>query len=243
MAFIRVVNNWGNTLIDDNFMNLRLVSKGSLSMVRDVDEGDYQDVNYTATNPEFPPLLAIRCSSHRTTLIRTVKNGNNYTFRIGYMIGIDPSNPESVAGDFYIFDSAPKTNSRIGNLCLRNAAGQVVFDSGYDYMNVVDFVYLPEFNNGSQPQTNNSYPADKSYAAITISQGYYWVFSSSYDDVGKYWETDITYMFSGVVFSGNTAMFQGGVFSSQYYQSQSSQGQGSSQSGRGIYMIIDVTGL
>ncbi|WP_269933899.1 hypothetical protein [Serratia liquefaciens] len=243
MAFIRVVNNWGDTLIDDNFMNVRLVSKGGLSMTRDVDEGDYQDIHYNATNPEFPPLLAIRCSSHRTTLIRTIRNGNNYTFRIGYMIGLDSSNPENVTGQFYIFDSAPKTDSRLGNLCLRNAAGQVVFDSGYDYMNVVDMVYLPEFNNGSQPQTNISYPSDKTYAAVTISQGYFWMFSSAYDDVGKYWETDITYMFSGVVFSGNTAFFQGGVFTSQYFQSQSSQGQGNSQSGRGIYMIIDVTGL
>ncbi|WP_392738227.1 hypothetical protein AB3M75_16610 [Serratia ureilytica] len=243
MAFIRVLNDWGSVLIDDSFMNIRLASKGNLSMNRDVDEGDYQDINYTATNPEYPPLLAIRCTSHRATIVRTLKVGNNYTFRIGYMSGLDPSNPSNVTGQFYIFDSAPKTNSRIGNLCLRNSVGQVVFDSGYDYMNVVDMVYLPGFDNGSQPQTNKTYPTDKEYAAVTVSQGYFWSFSSSYDDVGKYWETDITYMFSGVVFSGNTALFQGGVFHSQYLQSQSSQGQGNSQSGLGVYMIIDVTGL
>ncbi|MFP1868698.1 hypothetical protein [Lonsdalea quercina] len=242
MAFIRVVNDFGSVLIDDNYMNIRLASKGELSLTRD-DQGDHQDVSYTATHSSYPPLIALRCSSHRVTVVRTLRDGDTYTFRVGFMIGPDGTSPAIASGNFYIFDSAPTSIKRIGNLCLRNSTGNVVYDSGYDYLSVIEILSLPGFDNSQQEEIIKNYDSDKQYAVVTVSQGFYWSFESQYEDVANYYETDITYMYSGVYFSGNIANFCGEVFQSQYFQTNSSQGSGRSTSGIGVYMVVDVTGL
>ncbi|MBO8132448.1 hypothetical protein [Dickeya fangzhongdai] len=244
MAFIRVRNDWGDVLINDDYVNLRLANKGPLSLL-DGDGFQYMDVSYVAANPSYPPIIAVRCTTHLSSVVGLTVNGNSYTFRIGFMVMEGTNPPHAASGEYFIFDAPAPTSQRIGNLCVRNATGMVVFDSGYEYMNVIGVYSFPPFTSGEQPITKINLDPARKYAACVMQLGFFWQYNSAEIDDGasEYWETDILYMYDGIMWDGGTLTHQGATYKSDYYQTSSSQGIGKSTAGSGIHMIIDVTGF
>ncbi|GLW38458.1 hypothetical protein Pcaca04_23940 [Pectobacterium carotovorum subsp. carotovorum] len=240
MAKIKILNNDNYTLIDDSFLNVSMQLKGDLSLSSD-DEVYYQDVIYNANTDNYQPIIAVRCTSHKATVYRTLKSGKKFTFRILFADNDSGEHPSSAVGNYYIFDVQKDDYTGTGNLIVRNSTGKVVFDSDLKYMRVLSVNDFPAFKLNSQPRTEIANNPDKKLAAVCLNYGYYYEYSSSYEDVSNSYEIDIFYMYDAIIFKDASFVNKGYTFYAYTYSQISSGGAGSSTSIMGKYMIIDVT--
>ncbi|WP_154715559.1 hypothetical protein [Pectobacterium fontis] len=205
------------------------------------DDYYYQDVTYTARSGSYQPIIAVRCTSHKATVYRTIKNGNQYTFRILFGDNDSALFPSIAVGDYYVFDIDADDYLGTGHVILRNQSGKIVFDSDLKYMRVLSIHSFPEFRLNNQPRTEINNDPNKKLASVCLNYGYYYQYSSYYEDITNQYEIDIFYMYDAIIFKSESFVNQAYTFSAYSYVQVSSGGAGSSISIPGTYMIIDVT--
>ncbi|NKI76290.1 hypothetical protein Dpoa2040_003633 [Dickeya sp. CFBP 2040] len=240
MAFIRVVNDSGVTLIDSEVFNLYLSQKGQLTMNWDVNIGDCMVITYNAKS-NLPPLLAISCSSHHASLLSVKKDGNTYTYTIIY---VDSSTVNSaVAGNYYIFDAGELTKVGVGELIIRNKDGYVTFDSHNKYLRIHSVENYPrlEWNEWfiSGPVDGDlvkELPIGRRFAAVTNKVGYIYAERVNGGEVMSNWYYDGVRIAS---IGGNVSRHMELYQQSLYESSGANFTQNSSDS---QHMIVDVTG-
>ncbi|WP_145916175.1 MULTISPECIES: hypothetical protein [Dickeya] len=238
MAFVRVVNDSGITLIDSEVFNLYLSQKGQLTMNWDVNIGDCMVITYNAKS-NLPPLLAISCSSHHASLLSVKKNGNVYTYTIIY---VDSSSVNSaVIGDYYIFDVGILTRSGTGGLIIRNKDGYVTFDSDNQYLRVHSVEsYAPsgwdELSGPVGADSVRGLPMGRRFAAVTNKVGYVYTERINGGEVMSTWYYDGVRIAS---IGGNMSRHMELYQQSLYESGGANQTRNSSDS---QYMIVDVTG-
>ncbi len=240
MAFIRITNDDGYTLLDSEVFNLTLARKGTISsLVWNYDLGGWgATITYTARS-EIIPVLALSCSNHYLSVISTRRVGNTYTYVV-IAIGALGNNP-TFLGNYYLFDGGVFTTTGIGPLILRNAQGYVTYDSNEKYLTIQKMIDYPSYGNVN-PTLENQYPADivnymtagREYAAVTNKISY--LYTQTYNG-----ELDLYWLYDGIKISGNVVYRGVDMFASSNYESGGADLARNSTHSQ--YMIVDVTGF
>ncbi len=161
MASIEIINDHHTVLIDDNYRNMTLHSKGKSVVVGNI--GGIHGRCFDLDVPNDPRIFGGAClalkSPHFTTLAAVWSDGGNTKYRVY----VDADVGTEV--DWYIFtvfEAAPVPD---GIVTLRNAEGFVTFNSDAKYFRVRDFVvwdYAQQFS--------KSYVPGREYALVTCSR-------------------------------------------------------------------------
>lgn len=116
------------TVIDDDFFNLCLVGKGSVTTS---NNSNYSYVDVTLACRE--PTMAFKCTSGFAYILTQKNNGNGtWTFRFGASTG-------SRTIDYWLFDIPPSASNSRSGMQVFNAAGALIFDANYPYLSPVSF--------------------------------------------------------------------------------------------------------
>lgn len=220
-AGLQVVGTHGVVQVDQNYFNLVLRAKGTVST------GFQQrfDITYTGTTP----MVAFRCLNTTIALQYITKSGSTFTYH--YI----SSNPDTIT--YYIFDRPPTTASNFG-LSIWDGSGNLVFSSDYSPMRLVSAVQTPAHqdffswdDDAGKPITacfTKLIPGAGTYAAC-LSYGQQQQEFNSGGDLGDFFE--------GVkVYSNGVGTFP--VFEANFTGSPMEI-----QPNSGTLMCIDVTGL
>ncbi len=240
MAFIRVTNDDGYTLLDSEVFNLTLAKKGELSSLSwNYDLGGWgATLSYNARS-EIIPVLALSCSNHYLSVISTKRTGNTYTYVV-IAIGTLGNSP-AFWGNYYLFDGGTLTTTATGSLILRNAQGYVTYDSNEKYLMVEETIDYPSYGN-INPTLETEYPSDvihyltagREYAAVTDKISY--LYTQTYNG-----ELDLYWLYDGIRISANVIYRGVDMLASFNYESGGANlVRNSTQS---QYMIVDVTGF
>ncbi|RLM26497.1 hypothetical protein BIY29_05410 [Brenneria alni] len=235
MAFIRVTNDDGVTLIDSEVFNLYLAQKGTLSAQWDVEVGWIALITYSAKS-DLPPVLAVSCSTHHASLLSVKKINNIYTY-IVIFVDASGDNP-NFSGNYFIFDAGELTKTGTGLLIIRNKDGYVTFDSDKKYLRVHSIQNYPTY----QHDEFGRLPADvvidtdmnKKLAVVTNKISY------CYTSRVNGGELDLTWYYDGIKVSADKISRHVDMYQSLNYISGGANATRNSSDSQ--YMIVDVTG-
>lgn len=163
---LTILNTAGTTQIDELYRNFCLAEKGTQTTSSGLATvfGHIGEVTFTGG---VSPIIAIRSAAYSYPAYVT-KSGSTYTWGIA----IEGASGQSFS--YYIFD-APPTGLATHGLRVFDASGNVVFDSGYNYMRVADFIAL----SGEAESGNRVFTSGREYAAIMTPPSL--IFSTGYD--------------------------------------------------------------
>lgn len=126
-AGFQVFNNDNIIVIDENFFNLCLVNKGSVTTSNNPSYS-YVDITLTCSQP----TIAFKCTSGFAYVLTQRNNGNGtWTFRFGASTANQTIN-------FWLFDT-PKMNGSNSGFQVFNSAGALIFDASFPYLSPVSF--------------------------------------------------------------------------------------------------------
>lgn len=154
-AGIRIINNVGTVLIDNNYSNLALRQKGT-----EVVPGGGPSAPFVAiTNGVDSPCIAIL--SDRPAVVRNINNASSPRFALRGRDG-----PVSTNVEYFIFDK-PLQSMAVGSvgIVVKTAAGVVCFDSRLKYARVVDVFGGPALADWVGTRT---YAAGRKYAVAQL---------------------------------------------------------------------------
>lgn len=125
-AGFQVFNNDNIIVIDENYYNLCLVSKGSTTTNNNANNY-YVDITLSCREP----IIAFKCTSGFAYVLTQRNNGNGtWTFRFGSERG-------NQVIYYWLFDIPPATSPSNTGMQVFNASGGLVFDANYPYLNPV----------------------------------------------------------------------------------------------------------
>lgn len=142
-AGLQIWNDHGSVQIDQNYFNMVLITNGyagtaytQVAPDDGVNGTGYTwmtSISYTGSNP----VIFIDTKGYNCAHYRTRQNGNTFTFYIATFDG----NGNSVQGTiaYYIYDIVPNIQATSRGLTVWNASGQVVFNSDYEPMRLINF--------------------------------------------------------------------------------------------------------
>lgn len=169
MAQIAIYNDANTILIDDEYVNNTLVSKYSLQFGPTITVGFGFYYNFSITTPsaygQYPPIVALYKSDGFIAIgrILTTRSGDDWVRT--YKIVGDVTNSNNF--ELFVF-GIPQQSVGVGEglVVLRNAQGQVTFDSGLKYLRVVDFIDYRGMNRYGSASLTKSYKPGRKYAFI-----------------------------------------------------------------------------
>lgn len=163
MALIEVINDHGTVLIDDNYSNATLVTKGQITL-QPTPAGTtnyYVEINWTSAQPV---MLALELTGAQVQHLFTNRSGNNWNFVIHFN-----GDQRGAVVPYYIFTIPSAIPNAGGMVQLFNAAGQIVFDSNLKYMRVHGF--FPTTLNNSTVECGMA--AGRVYAVVSVMGCYF----------------------------------------------------------------------
>jgi hypothetical protein len=216
-AGFQVINNAGSILIDENYVNLAMKSKGSGS----------------TSGPTGLNRLTVALSGLSTPMVALASpvrfvGLKNFAADMSSML-LQGEGSVTSAVNYYIFDKPTSSGVNQG-LQVFDAAGGLVFDSGNKYARVVDIF-------GGAAEANwtpaRVYPAGRTYAVVELKRAYRKEVTSL--GGGNY---DISWLISSFRMVGTT--FEGKMI--QYKEALSVPIQTAVTDNSAQYAVLDVTG-
>lgn len=159
MKYLEIENDFGTSLLDDNFKGYYLHSKGIASIGGGIGLVSVANCSSPVVPGENAPVVAVKYPGF-VQLYRGDQSASQYTWTF-YIEEAYISQPF----EYFIFKEAfPGHAAGTGLLVLRNALDQVIYDSDEKYLNIVDVIYTPY----TQP-LSRSYTDTNEYA-ICVTQ-------------------------------------------------------------------------
>lgn len=227
MALIEVLNDSGSVLIDDEYSNLVLATKGTVSF-----SGNVATIDYSSADGAMP-LLAIRSSFYVALFSIARPSSSIYRFTL-YKATDEPG----ASVDYFLFHLPHAVQSAGGIVQLFNAQGRLVFDSNLKYFRMAMIDQITDMAGRSW-----ALPSGRSYAVCAPCP----VYSSVNAPVGPQPPPNVPYLALATAYGYRVAnnLIQGGqvtVFASssicpngqcgwQYFNLNASM------------MVVDVTGF
>lgn len=151
MARVKVTNDDNVVLIDDNYVNLCMLSKQTVRVSGSVDSGYTEIVRMPIRYPSgaITPMLVINSS-----IWHCVYGYQNGTWWVAFAPG-----SSGQMFEYMVFDIPRVALPGTGLMVLRNAAGEVTFDSDGNYMRCKDIVFAPY----RAPLTATVFPSNRKY--------------------------------------------------------------------------------
>jgi len=150
-------NSSGDVVIDGEYQNHVIAESGSASAGPVTFSGSY-DIGRQ-------PLLFARCAADHIAFVRWTMSGSNVT---GFQYAAK-SGGSSFDWKLCVTPSAPSSESH--GLRVYGGAGELVFDSGLDYLNLVDAVAIATLTGGGALKTGQSAHASVGTPFYCISAG------------------------------------------------------------------------
>lgn len=253
--YIKITGDVGNTIIDDSFRNMHLLSKHALQgasaqiKIGNNNTSYYPPVSnaygFTFTVTSLTkPVVAVTGGSFFG--IRSVPSGNNWTITVFLhnFASVGAGNMETAWFTFYVFGTATSYTKVTGRPVIEvfNNAGALVFSSALKPMKVVDFysgdvrLVQPNFFNKNSPMAYQraipNHTAGKQYAIVSVSparDAHNWQAGGRVDAY-----TSFTY-----IDAGSASVF------TQLYLTSATQNQGQTMEvfiPALTFMVLDVTG-
>lgn len=223
MAYgFKVINDYGTVLIDDTFANLALMSSAVYTTTPPASQYYGSDLIFSFS-AQFP-VFAFRCETALATVVAVQQNGSAFT------VSMRCDGPVGTPIKVYFFDRPTVPTSGWG-IRVRDAAGNITFDSGYSYMRIVGAY--------SGADATWALPAGKVYAVLQGGYYYtqYWLSPAPPTDPNA--RGDIITEVSGVRVAGN-------VMQASIYKESNEMNQpffGGAFGGTASYLLIDVTNM
>lgn len=151
-------NSHGSVSIDQTFKNLTFHKKGAVSMI---GGGPVFGNSLVVTNC-VSPIIAFRATSGPVWFYASSVVGTTWYFSVFSSV------PDDV--DWYHFDQPPTTSASTFGLQTFNLAGEIVFDSSFKYLKIVDAFEdtdLPAFAYAQESQMNSFYLPDDYFMALS----------------------------------------------------------------------------
>lgn len=172
-AGLQIWNSDGFLQIDGAFSNYAMIQKGTIQLNNanvDWDDHPSQPPALIIVPNGKNPLLALKPKSNMR--IQRWKTGTTWYFKL--LRDGDIWNPEGIpAVPYYVFDEAPTEPTQHGyGLQVWNEQGQIVFDSMFNYMRIIDVInQYGVFAYVGWSMTPYTY-SGKEIAVVTCQQGY-----------------------------------------------------------------------
>lgn len=223
MEYLRIENDFGTTLIDDSYSNMVLIKKGVVSSTG--ASGMVQ-----VCTVEFPlgggsiPLIAIKADGF-IQIWRNYPDTTNGVVSWVYMVeGNYKQNME-----YFLF--RPSTEYLVagtGLMVIRDAQGNVIYDSDANYASIIDFVTLDY-----REQIRRSYSVGRKYAFSVARPCVRKTAANSPGGWGTVWAV------GAKVVNGQ------GIFQEWKYRPTSNGGTGTLAGGNPVasFLVLDVTGF
>lgn len=232
---IEVINNAGSVLIDDSYVNFVLSTKGAVTLTKNQYNLTY--VTITHTSAEQSVMLALELGDARMGHVSSLRTGNVWEFTVWF-------SPEYIGRviSYYIFTIPSAVNDAGGIMQLRNAAGQLTFDSNLKYMRVEGF-YAVDGNVGSSVGQTlaTGMATGRLYAAINVVPRYYnhHILFPPGQMVGPYRFMDAGYV--GVNSRSGNSLHTVNLVTQQSSSTADNSNQWTRGSQTGRILIVDVT--
>jgi hypothetical protein len=141
---LKTLTSFGVNLIDEDFKSLAVVASGSLT----TDETGITKIITRAGGVN--PILALNCPDPIGILAQG-RSGSTFTWQV--RSGLIST---AVNFDYWVFDNPPNTAPTGMGLVVRNAAGQIAFNSNFKHMRIEDQLFVsgvPDVNSYTPGQT------------------------------------------------------------------------------------------
>lgn len=159
MRYLEIINDFGTSLLDDNFKGYYLHSKGVASIGGGVGLVSVANCTSPVVAGENPPVIAVKFPGF-VQLYRGDQSASLYT----WVFYIEEAYRDQPFEYFIFKEAVPGHAQGTGLLVLRNANNQVIYDSDAKYLNIIDVIYTPY----NQPVAR-SYSDELTYA-ICVTQ-------------------------------------------------------------------------
>jgi len=170
-AGIQIINTNNSVIIDENYYNFTLRSKGTAAIGSPPPQsstGWGSTGMVVLTVDAEAPMLAIYASMY-TALKSSVRNGSTWTFTI-YTDG------NSGTIDWFLFDKANYASDEGCGLQVFNADGSKVYDSSKGAASIRDSVYHAQLGPyGADFYSRNDYDGGRKYAIVHSLPAIGWV--------------------------------------------------------------------
>lgn len=171
-AGFQVIGDHGGVQIDENFVNMVLIDKGSLDLPPANGVANDGWNTLTFYNRETP-ILALDTRNDATTLMRCDRSGSTFTY---YIRGNGDTRGFTQTIRWYLFDKAPNVATNTG-LTVWDGGGRVTFNSDYEPMRIVGMLQYPDgtpLSGGSDYYTSiqAAYVGQKLAGAISLPKSY-----------------------------------------------------------------------
>jgi hypothetical protein len=162
-AGFQIIGDHGAVQVDENFVNLGLTAKGSVSMP--ASAGLLAQATITVTGDT--PILCIRPLSTYASIYSVTKSGNQFTYTL--VGGFTGSAAAAETFDWYVFDKMPAGTAGSVGIEVRDANGTTTFNSNFTPMIVSAIGTIPTAGMPGNPASVDTGVA-RTYAAC-LSEG------------------------------------------------------------------------
>lgn len=157
-SYLEITNDFNSILIDDNYDNLIVLKSGTVTLTTEAAMNRIAVVTFTLPAGTSVPMIAAYYPNYIHLYNANVESNGNCTWKFAV------EGPVGSTFNYWIFGLiAEKTGDGKGLFVVKNATDQIVFDSGYEYARVRDFVTY-DFDT-SQTLT---YDATRKYAVVFV---------------------------------------------------------------------------
>lgn len=223
VEYLRIENDFGTTLIDDNYSNMVLIKKASVTSTGAPGMVQVCTVEFPLGGGSIP-LIAVKAAG----FIQIWRNDpGTLSGMVKWVFMVEGGYKQDM--EYFLF--RPSTEYPVagtGLIVIRNAKGNVIYDSDANYASIVDFVTLDY-----RQQIRRSYSPGRKYALSVARPCVRKTSSISPGGWGTVWAV------GGKVVNGI------GVFEEWKYRPTIQGGNGTLAGGNptASFLVLDVTGF
>lgn len=167
-AGFQIVNSSGVVQVDENYVNLGLVAKGTITIPAGGIGGLAAPAQISFTG--VSPILCIRPVNTFAFIRSVTKSGSTYAYTVnGGFATSGNSSPLAETFNWYIFDRMSQIGTTNYGIQIYNAAGEITFNSSANPMRVAAVGQIPNASLATAPATVSASQSG-TYAAC-ISNG------------------------------------------------------------------------